>query len=129
MLPAIGGTATGFRNFLGDRYVAGLWERDLLRGLLWSMTVEPALAQEEKPGYTAPTWSWSSIPHARNIIFHHPNSGVPWFVKTYKQAKIIKVECTPKIGGKPFGQITDGYLLINGRVYPITVAIPVHLYG
>ena len=120
ILPAIGGIAAGFQNFLRDRYVAGLWERDLVRDLLWSMTVEPALDHEEKPDFTAPSWSWASVPHARNIIFHHPNNGVPWFVKTYQHANVIKVECTPKIVGKPFGQITEGYLLIKGRLYAIT---------
>ena len=35
ILPALAGLASTFQAYLGDRYLAGLWEGDLLRGLLW----------------------------------------------------------------------------------------------
>lgn len=56
-LIAIAGVAEAMQERLYDRYVAGLWEGNLLTGLLWSAPQ----AQKPRPDpCIAPTWSWLS---------------------------------------------------------------------
>ena len=58
-LAALAGAASLFQRALGDRYLAGLFEGDLLRSLLWRTTdlssstvISPSLAS---------SWSWASL--------------------------------------------------------------------
>ena len=57
ILPALAGLASIFQAYLGDRYLAGLWEGDLLRGLLWRVK-EPSQIKSAEP--RCPSWSWAS---------------------------------------------------------------------
>ena len=63
-LPAIFGIASVFKNLLEDRYVDGLWENDIYRGLLWYATGDIA----EASSYRAPSWSWASIDGAISFL-------------------------------------------------------------
>ncbi|KAL5314570.1 hypothetical protein ACEPPN_017211 [Leptodophora sp. 'Broadleaf-Isolate-01'] len=57
-LPAISGVASQFGAAIKSRYLAGLWEGDLLGSLCW---VSIAHEIEVKAGtYRAPSWSWAS---------------------------------------------------------------------
>jgi hypothetical protein len=61
IFPALEGLAREFNTRLNDIYIAGLWKRDLLRGLLWK--VEGSKTGElplEATPYRAPSWSWAS---------------------------------------------------------------------
>jgi hypothetical protein len=58
-LPALAGLAAAFCERSGLSYVAGLWEEDLVRGLLWYSdnsedTILPLV-------YRAPSWSWACL--------------------------------------------------------------------
>jgi hypothetical protein len=35
-LPALSGVAQKLADYLGDRYLAGLWREDLYRGMMWA---------------------------------------------------------------------------------------------
>ena len=59
ILPALAGLASIFQAYLGDRYLAGLWEGDLPRGLLWRVE-EPSRAKVAQPSQY-PSWSWASV--------------------------------------------------------------------
>ncbi|KAL9052146.1 MAG: hypothetical protein Q9206_004429 [Seirophora lacunosa] len=61
ILPALGGLAQAFQKVYTDqdKYVAGLWQADLFRGLLW-MTRDSSLAVRPLE-YRAPSWSWASV--------------------------------------------------------------------
>jgi hypothetical protein len=59
-LPAIAGIAkvlSGLRP--GDRYLSGLWEKDISQQLLWKAT-NPQPKSRYAKSY-APTWSWASL--------------------------------------------------------------------
>ena len=57
-LQAIQGIATEFQHRLKDNYLAGLWEGDLVRSLVWRTFYEDASV----PDYSrAPSWSWASL--------------------------------------------------------------------
>jgi hypothetical protein len=59
-LPAISGIAKELWLALKERYIAGLWEGDLIHSLLWVVHRSDdfyGLPSE----YRAPTWSWASV--------------------------------------------------------------------
>jgi hypothetical protein len=62
-LPALTGVATVFQKKLECRYLAGLWENDIARGLLWDVTrYECTRSQRNVRRHRyAPTWSWASL--------------------------------------------------------------------
>lgn len=55
-LPAISAIARKFSP-VGGRYFAGIWEKDLLRGLLWSHRDSKTTKRRDE---SAPSWSWTS---------------------------------------------------------------------
>jgi len=97
-LPAMGGLANMFCQPELGRYIAGLWERDLFRGLAW-MRVQPGertreqyrsyIATKAKRNleggsyeppleYRAPSWSWASVNGPVEVsypMFYAPNRG------------------------------------------------------
>ena len=56
---ALAGIASLLQVHLGDRYLAGLFEGDLARSLLWQV-IDPSLAKSASPPL-APSWSWASV--------------------------------------------------------------------
>ena len=62
-LPALIGVATVFQASLKCGYLAGLWEKDIARGLLWDMTRHENsmdYVRRHKRSF-APSWSWASM--------------------------------------------------------------------
>ncbi|KAF5562339.1 hypothetical protein FNAPI_3235 [Fusarium napiforme] len=57
-LPAVAGLASYVASLSGMKYKAGLWEEDMLRGLMWRRSSSGHA--KRVPG-GAPTWSWASI--------------------------------------------------------------------
>ncbi|KAI1742756.1 heterokaryon incompatibility protein-domain-containing protein [Xylaria scruposa] len=82
----------------GSRYLAGLWERDLIRGLLWrpaafgSELGEPGVLT--RPVERAPTWSWASVEGGIDHLDYEPNWEVP----------IIENQSPFKSGAVPGGE-------------------------
>lgn len=71
IFPAISGIASFMKRATQDSYVAGLWARDLHRGLLWN-TPDSTMSKPDPRHYRAPSWSWASLPatcgfHVRQI--------------------------------------------------------------
>jgi len=60
IFPAISGIASAIAVATQDRYVAGLWEHDLHRGLLWSAP-DSTNSKPDLRQYRAPSWSWASL--------------------------------------------------------------------
>lgn len=65
-LTAIAGIAQRAQQLVGGRYIFGLWETDMLRGLLWRRgrlagdPLPPPSLQVVK-GFVSPSWSWASV--------------------------------------------------------------------
>ena len=57
-LPALSGLVQDYRRSIPGRYLAGLWETDLLYGLQWR--AHPAWPNH-RISTRAPSWSWASI--------------------------------------------------------------------
>jgi hypothetical protein len=74
-LPTISGLAWALAPKIGSKYLAGLWENDLSRGLAWTRQGNPTLFYPMFLNTSrAPSWSWASIdgefgyPHMRSHV-------------------------------------------------------------
>lgn len=121
VLPALSGLARSFQNLLADRYCAGLWANDILRGLMWvreppKSPVPGSLVEQPKPlDYYVPSWSWASISGRKIFFFYPPTDG---YCAIEEQAKVLEVMATPSLND-PFGQTRGGYLEIQASYYDI----------
>lgn len=74
----------------GSRYLAGIWEDDIVRGLLWRPsyygTGEPTVLARPQPSplapgpgpiVRAPTWSWAAVEGSVDHLDYEPNAGEP----------------------------------------------------
>ncbi|KAJ9608490.1 hypothetical protein H2200_007478 [Cladophialophora chaetospira] len=59
IFPALSGLASRFSRLLSDEYVAGMWRKHLIQGLLWVVPSSPEGGVPLK--WRAPTWSWASV--------------------------------------------------------------------
>jgi heterokaryon incompatibility protein (HET) len=66
IFPAISGIASDIASATQDRYVAGLWTRDIHRGLLWSAP-DSTISKPDLRQYRAPSWSWASLGATSNF--------------------------------------------------------------
>ncbi|RFU35042.1 hypothetical protein B7463_g1301, partial [Scytalidium lignicola] len=121
MLPALSGVAHRFQPLIDGMYHAGLWETDLLRGLLWKCrNVIPngkGIYLTEPSSYRAPSWSWASL----NGSIYYGNSEARnrgWKKEEEKSpTKILEIKTT-LVGPAfdPMGQVSDGFIKINAPV-------------
>ena len=112
-LPALSGLASEMNKILDDVYIAGLWRRDIQRGMLWSCQFR-SHRTHRPPTSVAPSWSWASvIGNYYGIIFNKPS---PTQVSTEAYSiDILSVECAPA-GFNPFGEVRRGVLTVKGFV-------------
>ena len=66
IFPAISGIASCIASATQDRYVAGLWIRDIHRGLVWSAP-DSTISKPDLRQYRAPSWSWASLRATSNF--------------------------------------------------------------
>jgi hypothetical protein len=117
ILPAIGGLASRFRELVDDRYVAGVWEKDLHQGLLWK--VKGPIQPGEQP-FRAPSWSWASV-NLTSIKFdeipqpkYHGVWNKDWFE--------IEEVTTPLATINEYGEVDGGMLRVTGYVREVRLA-------
>lgn len=109
-LPAIAGIAKKFHEFHLDEYLAGLWRNSLLDDLLWvhgRFRPSPNYNNEE---YRAPSWSWAAVNGYVRWPFANRNGTYPHF------SKLVDYEITKK-GRDEFGQVSDGYIVLEGPTW------------
>lgn len=114
-LPALSGLARHFSDRLGDGYVAGHWNQDLLLSLMWEggppkMPVQRHLSGlQARNGYLVPSWSRLARGYTECIRNDHYYQG--------HQAEFDSLDAyTDLAGGNPFGAIKNGRLHISSRV-------------
>lgn len=120
MLPALAGLASAFARETKDVYCAGLWRKELLHGLLW--TLDPASASKAENrvtrplGYRSPSWSWASI-NGWRIRMEPQLFGRGRVEDAHERATIIQVKLKPVASSDPFGQVKGGHLILRGKFY------------
>ncbi|CZR63512.1 uncharacterized protein PAC_13409 [Phialocephala subalpina] len=107
-LPAVAGIVEEFKSIITDKPLLGLWQGDLLTGLLWQ-TAEPTTRIEHTG---IPSWSWASVNGPVNwqntgVV----NSGTP--PKNQAEVMTSNIEWS----GHPMtSQIKHATLKVRGRL-------------
>lgn len=94
------------------RYLAGLWEKNLVHQLVWSVRkfAKTPLMQD----YVAPSWSWASVNVPINV------ASTVWSKKDkISLADVIDADVEPVVEGFPYGQLRGGYLRLSGQLIPV----------
>jgi hypothetical protein len=60
-LPALSGLAADYQRKWNDRYLAGVWQRQLWKQLQWYAVPSNYRIPRRPSKYRAPSWSWASI--------------------------------------------------------------------
>ncbi|KKP01075.1 hypothetical protein THAR02_06812 [Trichoderma harzianum] len=111
-LPAVSSYADLIASKSGDTYLAGLWEKNLHRGLLWKIhrrwrwTFRQLKGWlKHPPQYIAPSWSWARI-----------RSSLTWDNTDYmkRECKVLEAKTKPH-GGDRYGRVSGGRLLLRGK--------------
>lgn len=108
-LPALSGLAAKFQRELDSKYLAGMWEKDLVQYLGWS-TMFPSAAPSE---YRAPSFSWASVD---NPVLYHPIGSED------SSIQLLEAFCVPK-GSNPYGEVASGFVRLSGRLVPATLSV------
>ena len=116
-LPALSGLAKLCQSHGAGRYLAGLWENDLLKSLCWHIRTDKPMQRWE--GYTAPSWSpfsvgyitrWDGLVEAGYWYLYHERYHKTWGEPL---AQVSEAQCIPA-GEDPTGAVKDGFLLLRG---------------
>lgn len=128
-LPALSGLAKHCQSRGLGKYLAGIWENDLLVSLVWHIrTDEPVQAWSE---YMAPSWSPFSVGYIERcdgLI----EAGY-WYCEDERyhqrwaepQAEVLEAQCTPT-GNDPTGTVKDGFLILRGPMRKDDLDRPSH---
>ncbi|KAI0830151.1 heterokaryon incompatibility protein-domain-containing protein [Trametes gibbosa] len=103
-LVACGAIAREFRRVLDTDYLAGLWRHTLLSDLLW---LGPRDSHSPPPSYRAPSWSWASVDGQVKME--------PQLKRSERTAlsEVVRCGVTLKNDALPFGEVTDGALVLR----------------
>jgi hypothetical protein len=111
---AISGVAKDFAKTIDDEYLAGLWRRDFINGLLWSATPEYGDGDDILPAtrprvYRAPSWSWASLdaPSMRTQVTHYQLYG------EYAEVLDVGIELA---NNDPTGGLTHACVHVSGHL-------------
>ena len=121
-LPAISGVARQFQKTMKCRYLAGLWEDNLLAQLLWSSTYQ---GLTRPTGYRAPSWSWAAFNGPiRSDFSNAATMSKDWTKRNPKTdvvfSEVIEAQTTP-MGPSEAGEVKDGFIRMRGRLVPVTM--------
>jgi hypothetical protein len=128
-LIAIGGIARIFAKMVDCRYLAGLWQENLMEHMCWCAheygNGRNFIGCREDPyldcaastelripyRYIAPSWSWaSSETRIKQLI--DPSSGA----QVYNIAELVAVPVMLTLNSNRYGQVKDGSIRVAGRL-------------
>ncbi|VUC26847.1 unnamed protein product [Clonostachys rosea] len=110
--PALSAMASVLNSETNEQYIAGIWSQSLSQGLSWYipqwMGDQVTAAFPPTTQFIAPSWSWASVASQVSFSFSE-------MTDTTSSLDLLTANITPK-GVDPFGQITDGYLEVCGKI-------------
>lgn len=121
-LPALSGLASAFQTPELGAYLAGLWEKDLVRGLNWyTWAHKPYKGPDDGEEYIAPSWSWASMPGTCEFRYirdyYSLRDEYEHFNRTLKpQPLSYHIELATS---DPYGKISAASITLRGYVRPI----------
>jgi hypothetical protein len=129
-LPAISAMAKRVQNFSGgeEKYLAGLWEGDLLLGLLWMMDgsevegLVKLLARSSLRPYIAPTWSWAN--QESGLTFLRTDLEDLEIRDFRPECEITSAWTKLEDSSNIYGRIQDAGLIVNAKLIPFKSVLP-----
>ncbi|KAK5111960.1 hypothetical protein LTR85_011707 [Meristemomyces frigidus] len=116
VLPAISGVVRTLSGKGLGKYLAGIWQADLLCGLCWKTVLTSRTRRP--PQFCAPSWSWASVQgRVLQAIGLHPDDPD---ATDLAAATIVAAHCTPA-GLDPFGHVSDGLIKIRAPALQLRV--------
>lgn len=129
LFPGLSGIAAFIQQAMHDRYLAGLWQRDLHCGLLWhtgtsrsrsSSSLEELLANLNGDGlHIGPSWSWAS----RSDFFQFdisPRDNRRCSVRSHLRPEFSLVSAAVTLDGiNPLGRVQKSSLKVHSFVIPL----------
>lgn len=117
-LPALSGLAKSFGDLSRGAYLAGLWESDLPKALLWQACppISGGARRAALPN-GIPTWSWASV----QLCDTDFTGFVTFDTVTYlgfqvdRRLRIFATSCKP-VSINPFGDVSGGMIDIRGAL-------------
>jgi hypothetical protein len=125
-LPALSGLARELSVARRDRYVAGLWESDMIEGLLWRVLdpqdPEHYPAREVDLRRRGPSWTWAQTQLRGQLAFWNCLSAAEIRTpignarKNNATARVLEVTTKLATDTNPFGIVELGNLFIEGML-------------
>lgn len=111
-LVAISAIASIFRDRLGPEYYAGIWQKDIIPGLLWNTWGDGAHITD----HSTPSWSWACLPALTFM-----NSTAPFGLSKSKElARVLEIKTTMSTMDS-FGSVNSGFIKLWGQVWKAEV--------
>lgn len=117
---AISGVVKDFARAIDDEYMAGLWRRNFVNGLLWTARPDSIYEWDASPAtsirpdrYRAPSWSWASLDTPSVQAYHYWESKLEG-----EYVDVLDVHVEPK-GNDPTGELRHACLHVSGILVPI----------
>ncbi|CAH0058109.1 unnamed protein product [Clonostachys solani] len=117
-LAAISHLASRWANGYTGRYLAGLWEHDLVNYLRWYPIDEVPGEEPEGcqvPSCLGPSWSWTAT--SRKITW---GSATFQNTKAFITIDLSRTECDVS-SVSPFGPATSGHIFLTGKILKVGV--------
>ncbi|KAH8901357.1 HET-domain-containing protein [Thozetella sp. PMI_491] len=111
--PAIASLAARYQTVTvqGDHYLAGLWESDLMKHLLWKPVSGVKITRPAS--YPAPSWSWAALDGPLHYA-NRENDSTEWIA----QMRACQVVHTNP--ANPFGPVSGAELTIYGPLLQVS---------
>lgn len=107
---AVAGVSKLFGVVMKDQFLAGLWRKHLMHGLLWY--IRPNSKSVPPTEYRAPSWSWAS---KDGYVVHAEPASNSWIV-----ARALEVSCTTSDGSE-FGMVISAMLHLQAPSLDLSV--------
>ena len=118
-LVACGGVAKQMAKLMNDEYAAGLFRRDLIKKLTWTMDMSPTdkdVSRSAKP-WRAPSWSWASMDGKIRWSF----SDAQFSEDVAEACQIISLDCKLADPANPYGALLSAMIRLKGWVADVEV--------
>jgi hypothetical protein len=122
-LPAIAGVAKTLSERFGLNYAAGLWQEDVLGGLMWKR-FKNTMTLIRHVGDAVPTWSWASVQGRLEYLDVKLRSF--WKGPMLEIIGKIEVELPPKALPGSFGKVRSAKITVKGLLQRVVVDLCVH---
>lgn len=105
---AISAMASLFRDRLGPNYYAGIWQKDIIPGLLWLSWRDFTRTAD----LSTPSWSWASLP----ILGFGVHDRLFGASRNKELARVLDIKTTTS-KMDPFGSVHSGFIKLSGQVW------------